>query len=78
MRKDALTFSTLIARLERAIHCDVGEHGFEILMYGWIVKRGLVNRAMLHQRKKTDGECWLSPLEVKSFSDYAGYDLTLE
>ena len=76
MKKNAITFPQLAARLERAIHCDVGLHGLNILLYGWITKHGRVTRALLNVRKKTDGVYWLSLQEAQSFSEYAGYDLT--
>ena len=76
MKKDAITFETLCARLERAIHADVGMHGLQILLYGWINKHGHVNRHLLYMRKMEDGCEWLSLPEAQSFSRYAGYDLT--
>jgi hypothetical protein len=76
MNKDAITFPTLIARLERAIHNPCGEHGFQILLYGWITKYGKVSRVTLGQRHSVDGEFWLSFYETMLFSKYAGYDLT--
>ena len=75
MKKDAITLTTLAARLERAIRCDVGMEGLEILLHGWIRKGGL-SRDTLRQRKKIDGEAWLGPYEAQLFSEYAGYDLT--
>ena len=88
MNKDAITFPTLIARLERAIHYPCGEKGFQILMYGWITKYGKVSRELLNSRKKSDksdksddnksddNEYWLTLGEATHFSNYAGYDLT--
>ena len=76
MNKRAITFAQLTARLESAIHYPCGEKGFQILMYGWIQKRRIVSRETLRQRKKDDGEPWLSYYEALSFSHYAGYDLT--
>ena len=76
MKKDAITFETLCSRLERAIHADVGMHGLQILLYGWITKYGHVNRHLLNMRKINDGCEWLSLPEARSFSRYAGYDLT--
>ena len=78
MNKDAITFPTLIARLERAIHTPYGEHGFQILLYGWITKYGKVSRQLLNLRKHKDGEYWLTHSEAAHFSNYAGYDLTKE
>ena len=76
MKENAITFETLCARLERAIHADVGMHGLDILITGWIRKRNTVTRETLRQRKKADGEPWLTYYEALSFSRYAGYDLT--
>ena len=76
MRKDASTFAQLTARLERAIHCDVGERGLNILIYGWITKYGRCTRSQLCMRENADGEAWLSLSEAEHFSNYAGYDLT--
>ena len=76
MKENAITFETLCARLERAIHADVGMNGLDILIYGWIAKHGRVNRHLLYMRKINDGCEWLSLPEARSFSRYAGYDLT--
>ena len=76
MKKDAVTFAQLTARLERAIHADVGLQGLNILLYGWITKYGKVTRIILNLRKRADGEFWLSFGEAVHFSRYAGYDLT--
>ena len=78
MKENAITFPTLIARLERAIHYPCGERGFQILLYCWIAKYGKVSRQLLNLRKHKDGEYWLSPGEAAHFSHYAGYDLTKE
>lgn len=78
MIKNAITFAQLTARLERAIHADVGMHGLNILLYGWITKHGKVSRPLLNLRKHKDGEYWLSLSEAAHFSNYAGYDLTKE
>ena len=75
MRKDAITLTTLAARLERAIHCDVGLQGLNILLYGWMQKGG-ISRTTLFMRKKSAGEEYLTPEEVRNFSSYAGYDLS--
>ena len=77
MKKNAVTFSQLTARLEKAIHADVGLHGLNILLYGWIAKHKLVSRASLCMREKADGQMWLTLPEARSFSLYAGYDLTV-
>lgn len=76
MKKDAVTFAQLTARLERAIHADCGKKGLDILLYGWITKYGKVTRPILNLRKRADGEYWLSLGEAIHFSRYAGYDLT--
>ena len=76
MKKDAITFAQLCARLERAIHADVGLRGLNILLYGWITKYGRCSRSQLGMRKKADGEFWLSRSEAEHFSKYVGYDLT--
>ena len=76
MNKNAVTFAQLTARLERAIHADVGLRGLNILLYGWITKYGKVTRPILNLRKHKDGEYWLTLGEAAHFSRYAGYDLT--
>ena len=76
MMKHAITFAQLTARLERAIHADVGLKGLNILLYGWITKHGRCSRAQLCMRAKADGEFWLSRSEAEHFSQYCGYDLT--
>ena len=76
--KNAITFAQLTARLERAIHADVGLHGLNILLYGWITKHGKVSRPLLNLRKHKDGEYWLTAGEAAHFSNYAGYVLTKE
>ena len=76
MRKDAVTFAQLTARLERAIHCDVGMKGLNILLYGWARKKNWNINALFWTREKRDGEPWLSLEETKSLSEYAGYDLS--
>ena len=76
MKKDAILLSTLCARLERAIHCDVGINGLKTLLYGWRMKYRLIEDHTFYDRKKEDGEPWLSLGEAHSFSHYCGYDLT--
>lgn len=76
MRKDAITFAQLTARLERAIHYDVGLPGLNTLLYGWISKYERCSRAQLRQRKLADREFWLTRSEAEHFSQYCGYDLT--
>ena len=76
MNKNAITLPTLCARLERAIHCDVGMKGLRILLYGWRMKYHLIQEHTFYNRTKEDGEPWLTIGEARSFSRYAGYDLT--
>ena len=76
MKKDAVTFAQMTARLERAIHCDVGIKGLNTLLYGWMTKYRRCSRAQLCMRENADGEAWLTPSEAEHFSQYAGYDLT--
>ena len=76
MTKNAVTFSQLCARLERAIHYPCGIYGLEVLMHGWIAKYGLISRNTLRQRAHLDGQRWLTLTEAIAFSKYAGYDLT--
>ena len=76
MMKNAITFEQLTARLERAIHCDVGMKGLNILLYGWITKHGRCSRAQLCMRRSHDKVFWLSHSEAEHFSKYVGYDLT--
>ena len=75
MNKDAITLTTLAARLERILHCDVGMEGLDTLLHGWI-RKGAVSRDTLRKREERDGEAWLSFYEAANFSNYAGYDLT--
>ncbi len=75
MKKNAILLTTLAARLERAIHCDVGLQGLNILLHGWMRKGG-INRSTLYMRKKSIGEEYLTFEEVRIFSIYAGYDLS--
>ena len=75
MKKDAVTFAQLTARLERAIHANVGMQGLNILLYGWM-KKGGIKRSTLFMRMKSAGEEYLTPEEVRNFSLYAGYDLS--
>ena len=59
MKKDAVTFAQLTARL-----------------YGWITKYGKCTRLQFADRKRKDGEPYLTLGEAIHFSRYAGYDLT--
>lgn len=76
MNAKAVTFAQLTARLERAIHCDVGLKGLNILLYGWITKHGRCSRSQFADRKRREGEPYLTLREAEHFSKYAGYDLT--
>ena len=76
MKKNAITLTTLAARLERAIHADVGMKGLNTLLYGWARKKNWNINALFWTREKRDGEPWLSLEETKSLSEYAGYDLS--
>ena len=62
-------FSDIIRRLEIAIHCDVGEKGFKILLYGWRMKMGIPVYNFY-------GRDYMNDSEIASFSRYAGYDLS--
>lgn len=75
MKKDAVSFAQLTARLERTVHADVGLQGLNILLYGWM-KKGGIKRSTLFMRMKSAGEGYLTPEEVRNFSLYAGYDLS--
>lgn len=70
-----IPLTTVAARLERAIHADVGLQGLNILLSGWMQKGG-VKKSTLSMRKKGTGEVYLTPNEVRNFSSYAGYDLS--
>ena len=73
---NGILLTTLAARLERAIHADVGMKGLRILIYGWNTKYHLIDDYTFYNRAKEDGEAWLSLGETMSLSQYAGYDLT--
>ena len=62
-------FSDIIRRLEVAIHSDVGEQGFKILLYGWRMKMGIPVYNFY-------GRDYMNEVEIRSFSRYAGYDLS--
>ena len=69
MTKTKIYLSDILPRLEQAIRFPCGESGMAVLLYGWRVKMHLPER-FFEQRN------WLTPEELKSFSEYAGYDLT--
>ncbi len=61
----------LAGNLDRAIHCDVGMHGLQILINGWLKQRKYGRKyceAVWHR-------AWLYSCEVTELSEYAGYDL---
>lgn len=78
MNEDKITLTTLCARLERAIHADVGMKGLQTLLYGWAQKRRFNLNALLWMREQRIGEPYLTPNEVELFSLYAGYDLSVD
>jgi hypothetical protein len=73
---NGILLTTLAARLERAIHADVGMRGLKILIYGWKRKHHLIDDFTFYNRSKEDGEAYLTLGETMSLSNYAGYDLT--
>lgn len=78
MKDEKIPLTTLCARLERAIHADVGMQGLKTLLYGWRCKYGRVTSAQLQMRRNACGFIYLTLSEVESFSAYAGYDLTID
>ena len=76
MKEDEITLNTLAARLERAIHADVGMQGLKILLYGWRIKYGFIEEYTMTSRNQQAGEPYLTLLEAMHFSQYCGYDLT--
>ena len=62
----------LVSNLERAIHCDVGWRGLQILIYGWLNYHKYGRR----YRHAVQARDYLFITEVQSFSEYAGYDLS--
>ena len=62
-------FTAIIRRLEQALDHPVGKHGLKILLYGWRVK----HRQPVYLFYGRD---YLTETEIRSFSAYAGYDLT--
>ena len=71
-----ILLTTISARLERAIHADVGMKGLTTLMYGWSKKKNFNLNALLWMREKRKGVPFLTLNEVKELSEYAGYDLS--
>ena len=73
-----IPLTTVAARLERAIHADVGLQGLRILLYGWKTKYQLIDDYTFYNRSAENGEPYLTMGELMSFSRYAGYDLTFD
>lgn len=71
-----IPLTTICARLERAIHADVGMKGLDILIYGFRVKHGMLDAHAMNMRKRQTGYEYMTPLELYRFSLYAGYDLS--
>lgn len=83
MTEPKIPFTVIAARLEQAIHTDVGLHGLHVLLCGWQRKRRLrgFGRINFTQRAKDDKELhepYLFQSELVSFGKYAGYDLTFD
>ena len=76
MKQEKYSMAQLAANLEKAIHCDVGIYGLNILLYGWRRKYTALTSATLSERKRKYGFQFLYEDEVILFSKYAGYDLT--
>ena len=76
MKKSSITLTTLCARLERAIHADVGMQGLKILLYGWKMKYHILDSHTMTSRRTQAGEAFLTYPEAVHFSRYCGYDLT--
>jgi hypothetical protein len=76
MNKRKYSMAQLAANLEKAIHCDVGIYGLNILLYGWRRRYTALTNAALSERKRKHGFQFLYEDEVKIFSKYVGYDLT--
>lgn len=68
--------TTIAARLERAIHADVGIKGLKTLLYGWRMKYHFISDYTFKNREKQSGEAYLTTPELHYFSKYCGYDLT--
>ena len=71
-----IPLTTICARLERAIHCDVGMKGLKTLLFGFNKKTGLCPANNLRVRFKRDGFEFMNERELRFFSIYAGYDLS--
>ena len=75
MNETKIPIETVAARLEKALQCDVGMEGVEVLLHGF-VRKGFLSRDTMRQRKQRDGYLWFNPYELENFSRYAGYDLS--
>ena len=76
MNEEKIALTTLCARLERAIHADVGMEGLNLLLWWWRWKCGYISLWTLRNRKKQSGYEWLTHSETAALSAFAGYDLT--
>ena len=80
MKNEKVPFTTIAARLERAVHADVGMYGLEVLMSGWqnYRKRHGFGKINFGQRARDEPAIgrFLFISELMVFSKYAGYDLT--
>lgn len=70
-----IPLSVITQRLNTALDSNVGLHGLNTLLFGWI-RKGHLSAATLRVRNMRDGYRWLTIRELISFSKYAGYDLT--
>lgn len=73
-----IPLTTICARLERAIHADVGMKGLNILLFGYGQKYGINLNALFYQREKREGYAYLTPRELQIFSNYAGVNLSVD
>ena len=62
-------FASIMMRLEKAIQYPVDFRNLQILIYGWRVKYHL---PVYHFY----GRNYMTETEIRSFSQYAGYDLS--
>ena len=78
METKKIPFTTICARLERAIHADVGMRGLKILIYGWQSNRMRKGFIVINfrERRYRFGEEFMTDRELSRFSLYCGYDLT--
>ena len=72
---EKIPLETICERLERAIDAKVGMNGLKTLLYGWRRCTKRIEQYTLYNRAARDGYPWLSSVELRSFSRYAGYDL---